>query len=84
MFRDLEQRDVDAFASAAQRYAVRFVVLSTDRSPDWLRLAGLRPRDLPRLDAPGLAAMPGFEVALRSDRFVIARFQPGLDAQARR
>src|SRR5581483_9278830 len=64
MFHALERADVAGFAAIARSYDVRFVVLSLDRTTEWLRAAGLRPSDLPAIDEATLAGLPGFAPAL--------------------
>jgi len=76
MFDALQRGDVDGFAAIARKYDVRFVVLSQDRSDFWLRAAGLRGQDLPDLDQSALSTLRGFTLALRTERFVVARFRP--------
>jgi hypothetical protein len=71
MFDRLAARDVAGFLALAAKYGVRFVLVSEDRSDDWLRASGMRAGDLPPVDAPGLATLPGFQLVFRTDRFGI-------------
>lgn len=71
MFDLLKRQDVDGFRAAASLYGVRFVLLTRDRSREWLRPAGLRPGDLPELEADGLKGLPAFALAFQNKRFAI-------------
>ena len=71
MFELLKRQDVPGFRTAAAQYGVRFVLLTRDRSREWLRPSGLRPRDLPELEADGLKGLPAFALAFQNERFAI-------------
>jgi hypothetical protein len=71
MFDRLAQFDAAGFGALARKYGVRFVVLSEDRSPEWLRASGMRSNDLPVIDPEALGMLPGFTLAFRSKRFEI-------------
>jgi len=71
MFELLKRQDVAGFRAAAAQYGVRFVLLTRDRSREWLRPSGLRPRDLPELEADGLKGLPAFALAFQNERFAI-------------
>ena len=71
MFEQLKQRDIDGFRALAARYDVRFVLLTRDKSPDWLRAAGMRPRDLPDVELASLSGLPEFSLVFETDRFAI-------------
>ena len=71
MFELLKRQDVAGFRAAAAQYGVRFVLLTRDRSREWLRPSGLRPRDLPELEADGLTGLPAFALAFQNERFAI-------------
>lgn len=71
MFDRLAQFDLSEFWALAHKYGVGFVVVSTDRSPEWLRASGMRSNDLPVIDSEALGNVPGFSLAFRSKRFDI-------------
>lgn len=71
MFDKLAQSDAAGFGAMARKYGVRFVIVSADRSPEWLRASGMRVSDLPVIDPEALGTLPGFTLAFRSDRFGI-------------
>jgi hypothetical protein len=71
MFERLQRGDVRGFSELSDKYGVRFVLISRDRSDAWLRASGMRASDLPPIDVATLGALPGFSVAFRTDRFVI-------------
>ena len=65
MFDLLKRGDVEGFRTAAARSGARFILLTRDRSREWLHPSGLRPSDLPDLDAASLTALPDFELGVR-------------------
>jgi hypothetical protein len=71
MFELLKRQDVPGFRAAAAQYGVRFVLLTRDRSREWLRPSGLLPRDLPEVEADGLKGLPAFALAFQNERFAI-------------
>ena len=75
MFELLRRHDVDGFRTVAARYGVRFVLLTRDRSREWLRPAGLRPGDLPDLDAGNLKDLPELAMEFENERFAILSVQ---------
>jgi hypothetical protein len=80
MFDRLAQSDVAGFWAVARKYGVRFVIVSADASPGWLRASGMRRTDLPVIDPEALATLPGFSLAFRSDRFGIVAVGPQHEA----
>ena len=71
MFELLQRRDIEGFRTAAARYGVRFVLLTRDRSREWLRPAGMRAGDLPEIEAASLKGLGAFELVFQSERFAI-------------
>lgn len=76
MFEQLEYLDVKGFSALAEKYHVRFIVISGDKSDTWLHASGMRPTDLPSIDESTLATMPGFAIAFRTNRFGIVSVPP--------
>jgi len=82
MFDQLKRRDIDGFRTLAAKYDVRFVLLTRDRSPVWLRAAGLRPKDVPDIEPASLSSLPEFTLVFESDRFAILAVRlPGVEPQ---
>jgi hypothetical protein len=75
MFDLLKRGDVEGFRTTAARYGARFILLTRDRSREWLHPSGLRPSDLPDLDAVSLTALPAFELAFENERFAIVQIR---------
>lgn len=71
MFDRLAHSDAAGFWALARKYGVGFVVVSADRSPEWLRASGMTSHDLPVVDSEALGNLPGFTLAFRSKRFDI-------------
>jgi hypothetical protein len=80
MFDQLGRGDIDGFRTLAAKYGVRFILLTKDRSVVWLRVAGLRPRDLPDVEPASLSALPAFGLVFENDRFAILAVRPASPA----
>ena len=80
MFDQLGRGDIDGFRTLAAKYGVRFILLTRDRSVVWLRVAGLRPRDLPDVEPASLSALPAFGLVFENDRFTILAVRPASPA----
>ena len=76
MYAFLEHADVGRFYDLASRYRVRFILLTRDRSREWLRAAGLRPSDLPVVEPAALVGLRAFDLVFESPRFVILAVRP--------
>jgi hypothetical protein len=71
MFDRLAHSDPEGFWALARKYGVDFVVVSADRSPEWLKASGMTINDLPVIDPEALGTLPGFTLAFHSKRFDI-------------
>jgi hypothetical protein len=76
MFDQLKQHDVAGFHGLAAKYGVRYILLTRDRSSAWLRASGMRPTDLPDVDAASLSGIASFELVFETDRFAILAVRP--------